>query len=366
MGTSTTGLRGGSDSSAYVRNVSKAGFHSCFLATGFTLVELLVVVTIIGTLVSLLLPAVQAAREAARSAQCQNHLKQIGLAFLEHETAQGFLPTGGWSQLGSKWAWGGVPGRGFGLRQPGGWGYTTLPYLEQQTLFDLGSGSTGEVYQAAGSKRIAASQSFHYCPSRRTAQTYPNTKVKLKPYDHYGSERPTMVAKTDYAANLGDREQSWPGGSAPWSLAEADDPAQFDWSHVVQDSREWHTGISFSYSRLEVQEITDGLSRTYMIGEKQLNPLMYENGESDGDDGTVYACHNSDTHRSTHPRFPPQQDGTPLGSEDYYGSFGSGHPGGFHMTMCDGSVRRISYLIDSSLHRALGTRASGEVVQVPP
>jgi prepilin-type N-terminal cleavage/methylation domain-containing protein len=136
-------------------------------SVGFTLVELLVVITIIGILIALLLPAVQAAREAARRLQCSNQIKQLALGALGHETANGFLPTGGWNPC-----WAGDADRGFGGRQPGGWIYNVLPYIEQQPLHDLGSGADNSsvptlsdcVLQCVGTPLTGL-----ICPSRRAA-----------------------------------------------------------------------------------------------------------------------------------------------------------------------------------------------------
>src|SRR5664280_2834655 len=95
----------------------------------FTLVELLVVITIIGILISLLLPAVQAAREAARRLQCQNNLKQIGLALLSYESSNDMFPPGGLAGSGST--------NGYS------WWVRILPYVEQGNIFSQLNWQTG-------------------------------------------------------------------------------------------------------------------------------------------------------------------------------------------------------------------------------
>src|ERR1700712_199176 len=104
---------------------------------GFTLVELLVVIAIIALLVQLLLPAIQAARERARKTQCQNHLKQLGVAAQLHVDAHKFFPTGGWSDVFVA-----DPGRGYGREQPGSWLFSLLDYMEESPL------------RAAGGERV--------------------------------------------------------------------------------------------------------------------------------------------------------------------------------------------------------------------
>src|SRR5262249_49688412 len=104
-------------------------------ALGFTLIELLVVIAIISLLIFLLLPAVQKVHETANRVKCSNNLKQIGLAMHNHEAVFKRFPTGGWG-----WFWIGDPDRGTDERQPGGWIFNLLPYMEQDNVYRMGAG----------------------------------------------------------------------------------------------------------------------------------------------------------------------------------------------------------------------------------
>src|SRR5829696_5080832 len=156
-------------------NLGAKRIESCNrnLARGFTLVELLVVIAIIGILVALLLPAVQAAREAARRAQCMNHVKELALACVNHESTHKHFPSGGWGLL-----WVGDADKGSGEEQPGSWLYNILPYIEEQARHDMPK--DGQANGAPQQKQkdgafamviMAAPPVFH-CPSRRPAMPY--------------------------------------------------------------------------------------------------------------------------------------------------------------------------------------------------
>jgi prepilin-type N-terminal cleavage/methylation domain-containing protein/prepilin-type processing-associated H-X9-DG protein len=317
---------------------------------GFTLVELLVVIAIIGILVALLLPAVQAARESARRAQCINHLKQLSLAAQNHHDTHKHFPTGGW---GSRWC--GDADRGFDNKQPGGFFFVLLPFIEAQNIFDMGAGYGAPQKIRPHTDRNAIPQSYFHCPSRRAVMGYPmdETTKKQNPTHMNANNFTTLVAKTDYAANAGVPLITGltPG---PSSLVQGD--TTFVWPDTSG-----FEGINFVRSEIKMREVTDGLSKTYLVGEKYLNPDAYDTATDGGDNGTAYDAANTDLIRSSHVTLRPLQDRLGVTASE---GWGSAHPGGFNMAMCDSSVQTISYDIDPETHRRLGHRKDGEIVNV--
>ncbi len=323
---------------------------------GFSLVELLVVITIIGILVSLLIPAVQAAREAARRIQCHNHLRQLGLAAANHESAQGFLPSGGW---GNKWA--GDPDRGCGTRQPGGWVYNLLPYLEQTTVYRMGAGGDG----AAAARRTATPLAVLHCPTRRSAVAYPFLLGAT--YSYYNVNAGAVIARCDYAANCGDAYDTRPSHNAvsagPGSYAIGDAWTINDWA-AEPNGDSTATGVIYLHSRLPMAQIRDGTSYTYFVGERFIDPQHYTDGTPADDDQGWDTGIDHDTARWTNddPYMQPYQDQSGLMFPNV--RFGSAHAAGFNVVLCDGSVHSISYTIDGRVHRCLGNRKDGQPIDM--
>ncbi len=317
---------------------------------GFTLVELLVVIAIIGILISLMLPAVQAAREAGRRVQCQNHAKQIGLAFVLHQETYGFYPSAGWG-----WHWLGDPDRGIGKKQPGSWCYSILPFLEQGPLHKLGADGQPDVItdaQKAGAAQ--ASQiplSVFHCPTRRAVRPYPHVLLAAVPGGHaWNGDAVTVMSRTDYAANAGDTQVFWHEGPNPTDAF----AGKGFWDMSAS------TGLCHQRSEVKIAQVFDGTSNTYMVGEKYLNPDHYDSGLDPSDDQSMLAGDDYDMNKWTDE--PPLQDRPGL-AEAW--RFGSAHPGVFMMTLCDGSTRPINFQIDRDVHRYLGNRKDRKAVTVP-
>lgn len=346
---------------------------------GFTLVELLVVITIIGILIALLLPAVQAAREAARMLQCRNNLKQLALAALSFEEANGHLPPGGWGYY-----WVGDSDRGVGLDQPGGWLYNILPHLEQEALHQLGSDGDPDNWTTAqlngNAQMIQTPLSMANCPSRRQAIAFPvyyNAKPPWYNSDHtfspIGSGGSALLCRTDYAGCAGDQFYpfDWYG---PDDLAQArswDQSNAWPTLEVLGGGRNTTgmscpaTGIFYMRSLVTIAQISDGTSNTYMLGEKYLPPDAYFNGQDRGDNESMYSGANDDICRSTFYAPSSGPTHTPMQDTEGYASqyrFGSAHASGCHMALCDGSVRVVSYSINPEAHCYLGNRKDGFVI----
>jgi prepilin-type N-terminal cleavage/methylation domain-containing protein len=339
-------------------------------AGGFTLVELLVVIAIIGILVALLLPAIQAAREAARRTQCNNNLKQIGLAAMVFESATKHLPSGGW---GYRWA--PDPDHGVGIEQPGSAFYSLLPQYEEQALFDLGKGQPAAQKLTANKTRLETSLPVWICPTRRQAVPYPmNSSIDFV-RTPYGSATLAKISKCDYSFNAGSYRGVvfGPGpdlGSStnPWQNGDNGVGFQNLNASVMKNLN----GIILSHYTYKLKQITDGTSSTYLVGEKSVNPKFYIDTEfaSYGDDQGPFVADERDSARYTSTSDTPIPDSEAVNdgktiNGDYFDitwRFGSAHSGGFLMAFCDGSVHSVSFTIDKTVHANLGARNDGAVI----
>jgi type II secretory pathway pseudopilin PulG len=314
-----------------------------------TLIELLAVIAILGTLMSLLIPAVQAARETARKSTCQNNIKQLALALLNHHEAQKCFPYGGWGHL-----WVGVPGRGSTQAQPGGWIYSTLPYLDQTDLHDAGWNLDGAAATDAYSRRLMTPLSVFNCPSRRSSTAWPAVVSYIRNPKPFGQI--TMAARSDYAISGGSsRALSWPG---PKDFEEGDSSKY--WNNVTYSNA--FSGISHLHIGISIAAIEDGTSKTYLIGEKSVDPWHYEDGLSTGDSKSMYSGYCVELHRfagtvdQTSPFLAPCRDGHEDLDPPRDLRWGSAHDDGFFMAFCDGSVRPVAYGIDPEIHLRNGHR----------
>ncbi|MGD9636526.1 MAG: DUF1559 domain-containing protein [Pirellulales bacterium] len=346
--------------------------------SAFTLVELLVVIAIIGILVALLLPAIQSAREAARRSQCKNNLKQLALGCLNHHDTHKFFPTGGWG-----YAYVGDADRGYGKDQPGGWMYNVLTYIEEGALHDTGANGNPDDglkdrTQRIGAKLVVQSPlSVINCPSRRQTRTFPLGSNDAGT-GFANTNTPDEAGRGDYAANSGHAinelpylASNSPGAGPPTSVGYV---GADDWfrdminQYGKVNNVDILTGVSFVRSEIGIRRISDGTSKTYLVGERYVPTAEYETGQWAADNETWCTGFNNDNYRVT-ARNNGTAEATPIADSVTTADraelrFGSAHSGSFNMAMCDGSVQSISYDIDWLVHRDLGNRQDGNVTDL--
>jgi len=318
---------------------------------GFTLVELLVVIAIIGILMALLMPAVQGARESGRRTTCKNNVQQLAKACRQHLAKHGWFPTGGWG-----WGWSGDPDRGFSDKQPGGWGYNVMAYAGYEVLRSAGSREADAVKRAKQKETISEPLELFLCPTRRmTTRAYPYVHLHSV---YYNVDTPEVVARSDYAANSGSANMGEEKG--PGTLSSGDSRAHSDWKWGPTGQFA-NNGIIYqrSMTRETDKGIPDGSSKTYLIGERNIQADQYDTGKPSDDDQSLHIGHDRDVIRYTHTATPPLQDR--VGASQFRG-FGSAHSASFHMAFADARVQAISYNIDPTTHANLGQRNDLQVI----
>jgi len=268
--------------------------------SGFTLVELLVVITIIGILIALLLPAVQAAREAARRGQCVNNLKQVGIALNNYHDSYQTFPSGNVNTTSiNAWA-------------------LILSFMEQMTAYERWDFRLN----IDNAKNVDAKKTRvpgYFCPSR-SRSSYP-----------YVSGNNAMG---DYA------------------FSKATSPVHYGTPIST------YKGIFNTDSACSFADITDGSSNTAAAGEKRISDHSSQYPKINMNTHYRWGYHGL-----RNMNFQMNKDVIISGTytwNDTYANFGSDHPGGGNFLAADGSVRFLSEAIDFTMYKCFGDKADSK------
>ena len=317
---------------------------------GLTLVELLLVIAIITLLINLSLPAVQQAREASRRMQCQNNLKQIGLAIQNHESGKRRFPSAG----GPSGDFHTVPMAPHGFVRAG-WGVQLLPFMEQESLYRQAEEFDPRIRPPGGAALVETPVALYVCPTRGQRFSLPDGDG-LKP------------AMGDYAGVIGEYCFEHDPAKPP-RPAEARDT----WRGIIakggHGTRAWRP--------VTPAMVSDGLSSTVAILEKAC-----AQGSSTADPRDWWElpgwAQSADwsTMRIAHVEgeYPPVADATRRHIGDpflrdfdtgHYKelAFGSPHPDVMLGVFGDGASRPIRLSIDPWVFHNLGCRDDGEVIK---
>lgn len=307
-----------------------------FSRAGFTLIELLVVIAIIAILIGLLLPAVQKVREAAARSQCQNNLKQLALACLNYESANGGLPP-----IGS-------------AAQDVGWVTEILPYIEQTNLYGQYNFNY-PWFDARNSGVIIQRMSLLECPSNwvqpRVFQASDPAFAGLDPKGN--PDMNYTAASTDYFAFMG-------ANSSCYQSFYPGTPSTADLS-----------GALMLYGSRHMTWITDGTSNTAMLSEMSGRPWIYVgNGlqTTGGANELVYGfgawAHNNAFNASCYSSDGLTAPGTcTVNCSNLRAVYSFHRPTGAYAAFADGSVHLLPQSISGTVFYALVTHANGEIVQ---
>jgi prepilin-type N-terminal cleavage/methylation domain-containing protein/prepilin-type processing-associated H-X9-DG protein len=312
----------------------------------FTLVELLVVIAIIGILVALLLPAIQAAREAARRAQCLNNLKQIGLAVLNHESSKRYFPFGRWNLVPGDAGKHNVPDRPIKGSNDQSWQVVALPYAEEQNIASQYDLKKPWFDFKANRTAISSPLAIFICPSvPATGRSDPSFTTTPTPYPgDYGCTN--GVGEPIWDQHYSEIGSKYPGTAA----GDGEDNPQV----VGVMTKRFTRGVC------RAKDITDGLSKTFLVTESAGKPDLYTDGHFGASDqtaalvavGTGWADPDSGFTVAKEPVINHIND------NEIYGF----HPGGAQACFADGSARYISDTLNTVVGIALVTRAGGEVI----